>query len=91
MLNVAMANSYADLYRQCVDIAKKSKKEISIPSYAWFLLQFRPASKTASNILHRLECRQALCKCCVYIMQIRRSLSVLTRNARYKLANQDSK
>ena len=50
VLNLAMANSYADMYQQCVEISKT--KDIIIPSYAWFLLQFWPTTKTASNILH---------------------------------------
>ena len=50
VLNLAMENSYADMYWQCVEISKT--KDIIIPSYAWFLLQFWPTIKTALNILH---------------------------------------
>ena len=39
------------MYRVCIDIVK-NKQDIPIPSYPWFLLQFRPTTKTASNILH---------------------------------------
>ena len=49
---MAMANSCADMYRLCVEIAKSKNRDIVIPTYAWFLLQFWPTTKTASNTLH---------------------------------------
>ena len=52
VLNFTTANSYADMYRRCIEISKNSKQDIGIPSYAWFLLQFWPTTKTSSNILH---------------------------------------
>ena len=50
---MAVAHSYADMYRQCLSIAKE--KEIGteeIPSYAWFTLQFWPTNRSASKLLH---------------------------------------
>ena len=51
VVNMALAGSYADLYRQCVKIAHKSNIN-AIPTYAWFLLQFWPSSASASKLLH---------------------------------------
>ena len=48
---MAMANSYADMYRQCV-VAKALKDEIAVTSLCVVLQQFWPTTKTASNILH---------------------------------------
>ena len=38
------------IYRDCSEEAEK--RNISIPSYSWFLLQFWPCSRTVSNIMH---------------------------------------
>ena len=48
VVNMALAYSFADLYRQCVTIAKSS---VFIPSYAWFLLQFWPTTRTVASTL----------------------------------------
>ena len=47
---MAMASSYADLYRQCIEIEKP--RNIPLPSYAWFLLQCWQTTKTASSVRH---------------------------------------
>ena len=51
VVNMALALSYADLYRTCCEIAKLKEKEIKIPSYEWFLLQFWPTTRSKSKIL----------------------------------------
>ena len=51
VVNMALALSYADLYRTCVDIASSKDSDIQIPTYQWFLLQFWPTSKSQSRIL----------------------------------------
>ena len=48
--NMAIATSYASIYRDCSEEAEK--RNISIPWYSWFLLQFWPCSRTVSNIMH---------------------------------------
>ena len=60
MANMALALSYADLYRTCVDIASSKDSDIQIPTYQWFLLQFWSTSKSQSRILHtgRLNVRR---------------------------------
>ena len=50
VVNLAIANSYAHLYRQCVKLAEN--KGIDIPSYKWFLLQFWPCRNSISNMVH---------------------------------------
>jgi DNA-directed RNA polymerase subunit RPC12/RpoP len=45
--NMALALSYADLYRTCVS---KASDDVPIPSYDWFLLQFWPTTRTMSRI-----------------------------------------
>ena len=37
---MAMTNSYADMYRLCVEIAKSKKRDIAIPTYACFCYSF---------------------------------------------------
>ena len=49
MVTIAISNSYADLYRQCVRIAER--KGVEIPSEQWFLLQFWPCSRTTSKMV----------------------------------------
>ena len=44
LVNIAISNSYADLYRQCVRIAER--KGVDIPSEQWFLLQFWPCPQS---------------------------------------------
>ena len=54
VVNMAMALSYRDLYRTCVTKAKNAgdaDSPIPIPTYTWFLLQFRPCPKTMSNMI----------------------------------------
>ena len=51
VVSMALALSYADLYRTCKGIAESSDKEISVPSYPWFLLQFWPTTTTKSRIV----------------------------------------
>ena len=50
LVDLAISNSYADLYRQCVSIAEK--KGVDLPSEKWFLLQFWPCRRTTSNMVH---------------------------------------
>lgn len=50
VVNMAMALSYADLYRECVK--KAAEKGIASPTYSWFLMQFWPSNKTTSKLLH---------------------------------------
>ena len=47
VVNMAIATSYASIYRDCSEEAEIRK--ISIPSYSWFLIQFWPCSCTVSN------------------------------------------
>ena len=51
VVNMALALSYADLYRTCVDIASSKDSNIQVPTYQWFLLQFWPTFKSQSRIL----------------------------------------
>ena len=48
LVNIAISNSYADLYRQCVRISER--KGVDILSEQWFLLQFWPCSRTTSKM-----------------------------------------
>ena len=50
VVNMALAGSLADLYRQCVKISQENNIN-AIPSYAWFLLQFCPSSATSKLLL----------------------------------------
>ena len=50
VVNMAIATSYASIYRDCSEEAEK--RNISIPSYSWLLLQFWPCSRRVSNIKH---------------------------------------
>ena len=50
VVNMAIATSYASIYRYCSE--ETEKRNISIPSYSWFLLQFWFCSRTVSNIMH---------------------------------------
>ena len=38
VVNMAIATSYASIYRNCSE--KTEKRNIGIPSYSWFLFQF---------------------------------------------------
>ena len=49
---MAIATSYADMYRQCVRIAATKEPPVQIPSKHWFLLQFWPSTRTISNMTH---------------------------------------
>ena len=49
LVNIAILNSYADLYRQCMRIAER--KGVDIPAEQWFLLQFWPCSRTTSKMV----------------------------------------
>ena len=51
VVNMAFALSYADLYRTCIKLAQEKNID-TIPSYAWFLLQFWPTHRSASRLLH---------------------------------------
>ena len=50
VVNMAIATSYASIYRDCSEEAEK--RNTSIPLSSWFLLQFWPCSRTVSNIMH---------------------------------------
>ena len=50
VVNMVFALSYADLYRTCVKLAQEKNID-TIPSYAWFLLQFWPTHRSASRLL----------------------------------------
>ena len=50
VVNMAIATLYASIYCDCSE--KAEKRNISIPSISWFLLQFWPCSRTVSNIMH---------------------------------------
>lgn len=50
IVNMANASSYAQLYRDCVKIAEE--RNVDVPSYKWFMLQFWPCSNSISNVLH---------------------------------------
>ena len=51
VVNIAVANSHADMCRQCIRIAKEKHID-EIPRYAWFLLQFWPTSRSVSKLFH---------------------------------------
>ena len=52
VVNFAMASSFADLYRTCVEIASVSRENIAIPSKSWFMLQFWPTNASKAKLLH---------------------------------------
>ena len=49
VVNMAIATSFASIYRDCEEEA--SQFNIETPSYTWFLFQFWPAHRTTSNML----------------------------------------
>ena len=50
---MAVATSYANIYRNCVQLEKtRGIDDDEIPSYSWFLLQFWPCLKTNAKMLH---------------------------------------
>ena len=51
VVNMALAASSADLYRKCVNIAQQNNIN-TVPTYAWFLLQFWPPSSSVSKLMH---------------------------------------
>ena len=55
VVNMALAASYADLYRKCVKIAQQNNIN-TVPKYAWFLLQFWPPSSSVSKLTHYTVC-----------------------------------
>ena len=50
IVTMAVATSYASLYRDCR--GKAIKQNIQVSHYTWFLLQFWPYSRTVSLLLH---------------------------------------
>ena len=52
VVTMAIATSYADMYRQCVRIAATKEPPVQIPFKHWFLLQFWPSTRTISNMTH---------------------------------------
>ena len=52
VVSMAIATSYADMYRQCSKIAAEKEHPVEVPSPNWFMLQFWPSSKTLSSMTH---------------------------------------
>ena len=52
VVNMALATSLADIFRQCQQIATSSQPPVDVPSYCWFLHQFWPTTKTLNNMTH---------------------------------------
>ena len=62
VVNMALALSYADMYRTCLRLAEE-KGITAYPSYQWFLMQFWPTNKSTSKLLHytgRFRVRRAV-------------------------------
>ena len=62
IVNMALAMSYADMYRTCIKIAHDDGLS-EVPSYSWFLLQFWPCNRSTSAIMHhtgRLKVRRVV-------------------------------
>ena len=50
VVNIALALSYADLYRTYAEMAGTAG--IPTPSYPWFIYQFWPLTRTMSNMFN---------------------------------------